>query len=74
MQNDCIHLYSSETQELQKYDTDEFLSFGSTHQFLWEKKIIQVKNALKSFKELKLFEGKEVTFFNSNFFFSSFCR
>lgn len=37
---------------------------------LWEKKIIQVKNALKSFKELKLFEGKEVTFFNSNFFFS----
>lgn len=36
--------------------------------FLWEKKNIQVKNALKSFKELKLFEGKEVTFFNSNFF------
>ncbi len=42
MQNDCIHLYSSETQELQKYDTDEFLSFGSTHQFfVGEKKLFR---------------------------------
>lgn len=38
MQNDCIQLYSSETQELQKYDTDEFPSFGGTHQFFCEKK------------------------------------
>ncbi len=48
MQNDCIQLYWSETQELQKYDTDEFPSFGSSTPIFWgEKKNIQVKNALK---------------------------
>ncbi len=60
MQNDCIQLYWSETQELQKYDTDEFPSFGSSTPIFGGRKEI--------FRWKMLW--RVITFFNMNQFHS----